>query len=249
MHKTTPIFEQLPGEEQPRSIATLLFLLVSLLHVWGVLQFVQSREPLVLAQPLMMQVSMVSAPSALPQLAPPAAPKPPPPVKPKQKPKPKQPPVKKPPKPTVKKPKPKPTPKAVTATVPVLQEPADEESLADASENQNDARPSPPSPSNSKPQPETYSEASFNANYGTNPKPKYPAAARSRGWQGQVLLRVKVTAEGYSESVTVERSSGHDLLDEAAVTAVEKWRFIPARRGTTAVACTVRVPIIFTLNN
>ena len=76
-----------------------------------------------------------------------------------------------------------------------------------------------------------------------------PAAARSRGWQGQVLLRVKVTAEGYSESVTVERSSGHDLLDEAAVTAVEKWRFIPARRGTTAVACTVRVPIIFTLNN
>ena len=96
---------------------------------------------------------------------------------------------------------------------------------------------------------EPYSEASFNANYGTNPKPKYPAIARSRGWQGKVLLRVSVSAEGLSEAVTVHRSSGHDALDESAVAAVEKWQFIPAKRGNTAVACSVIVPIIFTLNN
>jgi protein TonB len=37
------------------------------------------------------------------------------------------------------------------------------------------------------------------------------------------------------------------MLDDSAVVAVQKWRFIPAKRGSTAVACTVIVPIVFTL--
>ena len=94
-----------------------------------------------------------------------------------------------------------------------------------------------------------YTEANFKANYGINPKPVYPAIATSRGWEGDVLLRVKVTADGRSEGVTVHQSSGHKVLDESAISAVQKWRFIPAKRGNTAVACTVIVPIAFTLNN
>jgi TonB family protein len=95
---------------------------------------------------------------------------------------------------------------------------------------------------------DAYSEVGFNANYATNPKPKYPEVARSRGWEGNVLLRVRVTADGRSEQVTVHRSSGYKVLDDSAIDAVQKWRFIPAKRGNTAVACTVIVPIVFTLN-
>lgn len=93
-----------------------------------------------------------------------------------------------------------------------------------------------------------YSAANFNANYATNPKPKYPDMARNLGWDGNVLLRVRVSAGGYSEQVTVHRSSGHKELDDSAIDAVRKWRFIPAKRGDTAVACTVIVPIVFALN-
>jgi TonB family protein len=94
---------------------------------------------------------------------------------------------------------------------------------------------------------DAYSEATFNANYATNPKPKYPEAAKSLGWEGNVLLRVRVTADGRSEQVIIHRSSGHKVLDDSAVVAVQNWRFIPAKRGSKAVACTVIVPIVFTL--
>ena len=63
-----------------------------------------------------------------------------------------------------------------------------------------------------------------------------------------ILNPVQVSAAGASESISIHQSSGHDILDEAAVAAVEKWQFIPAKRGDTAVASSVIVPIIFTLN-
>lgn len=140
----------------------------------------------------------------------------------------------------------------MTVAEEMLPAPSLTESFTDASKASSDAAPTAnaaKSGSGTQGHAEPYSEASFNANYGTNPKPNYPTIARNRGWQGKVLLRVRVTADGLSEAVTVHRSSGQDVLDESAVAAVEKWKFIPAKQGNTAVACTVIVPIIFTLNN
>jgi periplasmic protein TonB len=244
--KKRTLFEILTGEEKPRSIGSLLLILVLLLHLWGALWLLQPEEPVTLAQPLMMEVSLVSAPGQQASTAPPAPPKAIEPIQPKK------PPVKKPVK--TKKPvirKQAKLPKPVTVAEEMLPTPSLTESFADASETRSDpattanaAKSGSGTQSNAEP----YSEASFNANYGTNPKPEYPAIARSRGWQGKVLLRVAVSAEGLSEAVTVHHSSGHEVLDESAVDAVEKWRFIPAKRGNTAVACSVIVPIIFTLN-
>jgi protein TonB len=39
------------------------------------------------------------------------------------------------------------------------------------------------------------------------------------------------------------------MLDESAIDAVEKWKFIPAKRGETPIASSVIVPIIFKLND
>ena len=80
-----------------------------------------------------------------------------------------------------------------------------------------------------------------------NAAPPYPRLARVQGWQGRVLVRAWVTPSGETASVGVSKSSGRALLDQAAVAAVGKWRFNPARRKGQAVASAVEVPIVFRL--
>lgn len=82
-----------------------------------------------------------------------------------------------------------------------------------------------------------------------NVKPDYPSEARRRGQQGRVLLHVDVSAAGAPISVTVSSSSGHELLDQAALRAVSAWRFTPATRGGSPVAGTVDVPVQFRLED
>ncbi|KAB2969335.1 energy transducer TonB, partial [Zoogloea sp.] len=93
-----------------------------------------------------------------------------------------------------------------------------------------------------------YAPPSFGASYLHNPKPSYPLMARRRGLQGLVRLDVKVNADGIPTAVRVKDSSGHEALDEAALTAVWHWRFAPARRGGEAVEGSVVVPVRFNLD-
>jgi protein TonB len=78
-------------------------------------------------------------------------------------------------------------------------------------------------------------------------RPSYPASARRLGVQGTTLLSVFVTADGRVGEVQVRQSAGHRDLDQAAVEAVRRWRFEPARRGTEAVAVWVTLPVEFRL--
>lgn len=83
--------------------------------------------------------------------------------------------------------------------------------------------------------------------YGFTPRPPYPAVAIRRGYEGSVLLNAHVLPNGKVEEVTVFRSSGHKVLDNAALRAVKKWKFVPAQRGFKAVSSWVKVPIEFRL--
>lgn len=232
--KMQSLFKTLTGQEQARSMRGLLLALVLSLHLWGVMWLLQPAEQITKAQPMIMEVSLVSAPSQ--QAAAIAQPK-----------------LEEPKKPPVKKP--------VTKKKPVIRKQMElPKPLAMADEklpapSKVESTPAPVAASAAKASSKIttdtapFTEANFNANYGSNPKPKYPGLATSRGWQGTVQLLVKVSAEGDSEEVTVQRSSGYDVLDEAAVEAVEKWKFIPAKRRDTPVASSVIVPINFVLNN
>jgi protein TonB len=64
-----------------------------------------------------------------------------------------------------------------------------------------------------------------------------------------VVLQVAVNAAGLAEQVSIQRSSGFEILDDAARSTVAHWRFTPARRGDQAVAATVFVPIRFKLED
>jgi protein TonB len=81
----------------------------------------------------------------------------------------------------------------------------------------------------------------------SNPAPRYPAEALMTGIQGVVVLRVAVGADGRVVSTRVHRTSGLASLDEAALEAVRRWRFVPARRRGVPVAREVAVPVRFTI--
>lgn len=82
----------------------------------------------------------------------------------------------------------------------------------------------------------------------SNRKPNYPVAAKERGQQGRVVLRVEVSAAGKPLSVTVLSTSGYSLLDKAALAAVEQWQFRPATQAGSAVAGAADVPVQFRLD-
>jgi protein TonB len=79
-------------------------------------------------------------------------------------------------------------------------------------------------------------------------KPRYPDSARRRGIEGTVIVKAYVTEQGRVKEVQVEQSTGHADLDQAAVEAVGRWRFDPARRGRQPVALWVSIPVKFVLS-
>lgn len=83
--------------------------------------------------------------------------------------------------------------------------------------------------------------------YLKNPAPRYPELARQRGEEGLVILWAYVSALGEATRVEIRQSSGFPLLDEAAIKAVRRWKFQPARVGSMAMDSTVQIPIRFQL--
>lgn len=78
-----------------------------------------------------------------------------------------------------------------------------------------------------------------------NPAPIYPQMAKRRGYEGMVLLKVKVGKMGEVESVALDKSSGHLILDNEAIETVKGWKFKPAKSEYIPLSSTVSVPILF----
>ena len=80
------------------------------------------------------------------------------------------------------------------------------------------------------------------------PNPALPGGLRKRlGFvPGPSLPWVNI--RGMPTEVTVEHSSGHEILDEAAVRTVQKrWRFVPATRNGQPIEGWALVPVNFVL--
>jgi len=95
--------------------------------------------------------------------------------------------------------------------------------------------------------PEPVTLPHLNADYLHNPAPDYPPASRELGEQGRVLVRAKISTDGKVEQVLLRKSSGYSRLDNAALTSVKQWRFVPAQQGVQQVTAWVVVPVAFSL--
>jgi periplasmic protein TonB len=188
---------------------------------------VEEPEPEI-TPPVAIQVALAGKPAAP---APQPKPVPPAPAKPVARHS--SPPVR----PTVARPSPAPAPAAPAQPVPA---PAQ----ATQAEPAPAAPPAPPAPAVAEP----VTPPIGNAAYLHNPPPRYPAEAQDNGWTGRAVVRVHVDPAGHPLSVELHTSSGHAVLDKAAIAAVQKWSFVPAKRGTTPVDGWVDVPLDFHLD-
>jgi protein TonB len=82
-----------------------------------------------------------------------------------------------------------------------------------------------------------------------SPQPRYPPDLLAARVTGLVKLRVHVARDGRVKRAAIHRSSGRRALDQAALEAVRRWRFEPARRAGIAISREVIVPIRFTIQD
>jgi protein TonB len=77
--------------------------------------------------------------------------------------------------------------------------------------------------------------------------PLYPEAARRRGWHGLVIIKAMILRNGSVGETAVVQSTGHDLLDKAAIQAVRQRKYHPALKDGRPVDCYVMIKIRFEL--
>lgn len=80
-------------------------------------------------------------------------------------------------------------------------------------------------------------------------KYRVPRIAKKNEWEGTVRIRVVVQPSGFPETISIKKTSGHTVLDNAAIEAIRKTRFIPAKDGNIPVRSIVEIPIKFDLKN
>jgi protein TonB len=88
---------------------------------------------------------------------------------------------------------------------------------------------------------------SSDAAYLQNPKPSYPSLSKRLGEQGKVIIRVLIGVDGLAQKTEIRQSSGFDRLDQAALTTVQRWRYVPGKRNGVAEAMWFNVPVNFVL--
>jgi TonB family protein len=80
----------------------------------------------------------------------------------------------------------------------------------------------------------------------TKVEPEYSEEARKAKFQGTVLLYVEVDEKGLPRNIRIIRPLGLGL-DQKAIEAVEKWKFIPGKKDGKPVAVQAQIEVNFRL--
>jgi len=75
--------------------------------------------------------------------------------------------------------------------------------------------------------------------------PQYPSSLLRQKITGRCIISCVIDAVGNVASTTVRNTSGHRELDQAALTALSRWKFKPATRGGRPVKGTILIPYNF----
>jgi protein TonB len=78
-------------------------------------------------------------------------------------------------------------------------------------------------------------------------KPKYPEIAQEAGIEGTVIVQVFVDKKGRVKETIILKGIPNTGLDEAAIKAIRKTRFLPAKQRERAVGVWISIPVNFRL--
>jgi protein TonB len=76
---------------------------------------------------------------------------------------------------------------------------------------------------------------------------RYPSAARLNGWEGKVVLRAVIRADGQLLEVRIHKSSGHEVLDNAAMEAIRLVCPLHMTNEMAVAEVAVYVPMVYSL--
>ncbi|OAN17699.1 energy transducer TonB [Photobacterium jeanii] len=94
-------------------------------------------------------------------------------------------------------------------------------------------------------QPKLVSQPTF----ATRPSPvQYPRIAKRRGIEGQVLVEIWIDSSGKQVKQRLIKSSGANVLDDAAIAAIKDWKFSSHIIDGQAIAHRVQIPVRFKLD-
>jgi protein TonB len=76
---------------------------------------------------------------------------------------------------------------------------------------------------------------------------RYPSSARISGQEGKVILKAVIRSDGHLADVAIQRSSGHELLDAAAIEAVKLACPLHMKHALDKPQIVVSLPIVYSL--
>ncbi|WP_062064303.1 energy transducer TonB [Cellvibrio sp. OA-2007] len=200
------------------SLISLLLVISAHAGVFAAVMLSKSEpKPVEIVIPTIQGMLVMAEPEQAPP--PPPDPLPPPEKKPEPKPTPKPPPKAPPSERAVKAPEPEPPP---------VEQPAEPKP----------AEPAPPAP---------IVPPRAEAGQLSNPAPVYPSLSRRLREQGTVVLEILIKANGTVGEIKIKTSSGFKRLDETAVKAVSRWRYLPATQGGQKIDFWYEQPVEFNL--
>lgn len=86
------------------------------------------------------------------------------------------------------------------------------------------------------------------ASYRQAPPPPYPSTLRRRKLEGQVGVRIRISAEGTPEHVDISSPSPHrEFNDTARSWILRRWLFTPATQNGTPIPSVIQTTVIFKL--
>jgi len=78
---------------------------------------------------------------------------------------------------------------------------------------------------------------------------RYPASARMNGLEGKVLLKAVIRSDGQLAEVSVQKSSGHSILDLAAMEVVKLACPLHMKHAISKPQIVVSLPVVYRLVN
>lgn len=76
---------------------------------------------------------------------------------------------------------------------------------------------------------------------------RYPSSARISGQEGKVILKAVIRSDGHLADVSIQRSSGYELLDAAAIEAVKLACPLHMKHALDKPQIVVSLPIVYSL--